>query len=101
MYDAGKLNEVQSAFFQPQGPEALYDLATDPYETHNLAGRAAYRKILQNMRKRLCAHMTAQCDLGMYPECVWLQAGKDNPSAFGLAHKQRIRRYLEIAGWQL
>lgn len=101
LYDAGKLNEVQSAFFQPQGPEALYDLATDPYETHNLAGHAAYRKILQNMRKRLCAHMTAQCDLGMYPECVWLQAGKDNPSAFGRAHKQRIRRYLEIAGWQL
>ncbi|HSH15849.1 MAG TPA: sulfatase/phosphatase domain-containing protein, partial [Verrucomicrobiae bacterium] len=32
--------------------EELYDLARDPYETHNLAGEPGYRAILDDLRQR-------------------------------------------------
>ena len=101
LYEAGKLNEVQGRFFEPQGTEELYDLSADPYETNNLAGDASYRKVLRKMRRLLKKHLIDQCDLGVYPECVWLRQGKEAPASFGLAHRQDIRRYLDIADWEM
>ena len=53
LYEAGKLNAVQSRFFEPQKAEELYDLSIDPYETCNLADSPAYDSILKGLRKLL------------------------------------------------
>ena len=101
MYEAGELDAKQSRFFQPQGAEELYDLSADPYETHNLAGKASYQEKLLEMRKLLIENMIKQCDLGVYPECAWLSNGQNNPTTFGKAHRKAIQRYLDIANLEL
>ena len=37
LFQDGKLNDIQSQFFKPRLPEALYDIENDPYETQNMA----------------------------------------------------------------
>lgn len=100
MFEEGRLNEVQSVFFLPQGPEELYDLETDPYQQRNLVSNPRYRKVLKSMRKELKAHIVKTGDLGLYPECVWF-AHKGNPKAFGDGHAEDIARYSDIADLQL
>lgn len=101
LYEAGKLNGIQGRFFEPQGAEELYDLSVDPYETNNLADQPAYKGKLLEMRKILRKQMTEKVDLGMFPECVWLEEGKDNPSSYGARHRSSVRRYLDIADLEL
>jgi len=50
LYDQGKLNPAQRAFWEPKPPEELYDLQGDPDEVHNLAKDPKYRQILENLR---------------------------------------------------
>lgn len=68
LYHAGKLNEVQSAFFKSKAPEALYDLEKDPHETINLAGDPAYAEPLKMMRERLGKKVRSIPDLSILPE---------------------------------
>ena len=37
----------------------------------------------------------------MFPECGWLEEGKNNPSLYGSRHRSSIRRYLDIADLEL
>lgn len=97
MYKAGKLNEVQSRFFEPQGAEELYDLSTDPYETKNLANNPQYKQKLIELRSILKRKIVNEHDLGFFPECVWLEKGQKNPTQFGLNNAQAIQRYSNIA----
>lgn len=100
MYQDGKLNDAQSSFFEPQGPEELYDLSIDPYELNNLVSDPSYRKVLQGMRNELKSYMLEMNDLGFYPECEWLE-GADNPTGFGISHSSDIETYSDIADLQL
>lgn len=101
LYLASSLNDVQSRFFEPQGPEELYDLVSDPYETKNLAGDIRYSSVLFEMRKLLCNNMIANNDLGMFPESVWLAEGKKSPVDYGVNMHDRIIGLLEKADLQL
>lgn len=65
-YLAGKANAVQSAYYQPQPPEELYDTQADPDEINNLA--ESNPEMLALMRARLRAHMLKNRDLGLLPE---------------------------------
>jgi arylsulfatase A-like enzyme len=49
-FRAGLLNDVQSQFFQPRAPEALYDVEADPHESMNLAGDPKYAEVLKSLR---------------------------------------------------
>jgi arylsulfatase A-like enzyme len=55
LHTAGSLNEVQERLlFSPKrAPEELYDLAADPQELVNLAGREEYRAELESLRRQL------------------------------------------------
>lgn len=97
----GKLNAIQSRFFQPQGAEELYDLSTDPYETRNLAKESVFRAKLHEMRDLLENKLLKDCDLGFYPECVWLKEGVTNPTQFAQTHKTNISDYIHLADLQL
>lgn len=96
LYEKGQLSAVQRSFFEPQVPEALYDLENDPYELHNLAGEARFTSKLKELRTALKAHMLDKNDLGLFPEPLWLPEGSNNPVAFGERNKQRLKRYSDI-----
>lgn len=51
MYDEGKLNDVQSAFWRQKPPEELYDLHADKDEVKNLANDPAHKATLERFRK--------------------------------------------------
>lgn len=96
LYEKGQLSAVQRSFFEPQAPEALYDLENDPYELHNLAGEARFTSKLKELRTALKAYMLDKNDLGLFPEPLWLPEGSNNPVAFGERNKQRLKRYSDI-----
>lgn len=101
LYEAGKLNAVQSRFFEPQGVEELYDLSVDPYEIRNLAADPAYAAKLKELRALLKTYMINEHDLGFFPECEWLERGRQNPARFGLEHAASIRKYSDVADLEL
>jgi arylsulfatase A-like enzyme len=62
LHAEGKLTPAQEIFMAPTRPlEELYDLKTDPHETHNLAASADHQKILSELRDVLQKWMT-ECD---------------------------------------
>jgi len=61
----GKLNEIQSLFFQhPKPSEELYDIPNDPHEVNNLAGSPGHEHILIRMRTELAKWIKDTGDLG-------------------------------------
>ena len=54
MQAAGELTAAQQApFVTPRPGEELYDVRSDPFELHNLAGDPAHEKTLQQLRQEL------------------------------------------------
>ena len=52
LYEAGKLNKVQSRWFEtPAYEEELYDCLNDPHQIYNLCGKAESDSLLMRMRK--------------------------------------------------
>lgn len=69
LFAAGRLNAAQSLIMRTQRPpEELYDLQADPWELHNLAGAAAQRQTLQQLRSRLDEWVDRTQDQGRHPE---------------------------------
>jgi uncharacterized sulfatase len=97
LFDAGRLGSDQRAFFEPKTPEALYDLATDPHETRNLAGDPAHRERLVAMREELRRRMKSMPDLGFLPESVLVAEGLADPVAYGRAHAGEIADLIDTA----
>lgn len=80
LFDEGKLNETQSAFWKTKPAEELYDITADPHQIHNLAGDPQHAEILQRMRNELHAWMIRGGDLGLLPEGdMWSRAGDSTP----------------------
>jgi len=101
LYRAGKLNEVQSRFFEPRPAEALYDIGSDPYETKNLAGDPKYADALADMRRRMTDLVQGLPDLSFFPESYLVAHGFDNPVRFGQDHQEEIARLVEVADLSL
>ncbi|MBU2906583.1 sulfatase [Arenibacter algicola] len=101
LYNDGKLNELQSAFFEARSPEMLFDLDTDPYETKNLADDPAYATTLITMREKLASWVKEMPDLSFYPEHYLIEKAFGNPVEFGKKHKKEIQKYTEIADLNL
>ncbi|WP_405295597.1 sulfatase [Algibacter sp. Ld11] len=101
LYKQGKLNNIQSQFFEPKATEALYDIQKDPFETNNLADKDEYQTELKTMRKNLISWMECQPDLSFYPEFYLLENAIQNPVEFGNVHKKDIKNYLNISNLAL
>lgn len=65
---AGRLDEVQSAFWQPKPGIELYDTQSDPDQVHNLAGDPAYREDEERLAAALRAHLLDIWDNGFLAE---------------------------------
>ena len=78
LYEEGKLNEQQSRPFLPRRPpEELYDLQADPHELVNLATDPKLRDRLADMRKVLHQRMTETRDMGLIPEPILEDVGRE------------------------
>lgn len=97
LYEQGELNEIQSQFFEPRQPEALYNLASDPHETTNLAGDPNYAEILEDIRGRLRQRMRTMPDLGLFPESYLTEHAVQDPLSFGQKNTTRITQLLDVA----
>jgi arylsulfatase A-like enzyme len=97
LYKAGKLNDIQSRFFEPRDPEALYDLEKDPYEVNNLAGDPVYAGTLKKMCQKLTGIVKSLPDLSFYPESLLVKEAFDAPDKFGRQHKKQIAQLVDTA----
>ncbi len=100
-FGAGKLNEIQSYFYQAKAPEGLYDVVNDPYETNNLADNPEYNDKLLELRTALQSQGKNMPDLSFYPEYLLIQTAFDNPVEFGQNNKANIAKYIDIADLSL
>lgn len=101
LYQAGKLNSAQAAFFESRPPECLYDLEADPHEVTNLAGDPAHAKVLAEMRSLLREKLKAMPDAGFVPEPVFLTESGGEGRAYGQRNRELISRLLDVADLQL
>ncbi len=97
----GELNEVQSTFWKPKPAEELYDVEADPYNVHNLAGEAQYKRVLERLREANRKWLMEVKDVGFVPEPMMLQIAKDK-SLYDYARSgdyplQRIMETAELA----
>lgn len=80
MFDEGKLDETQSAFWKTKPSEELYDLAADPHQIRNLAAEAEHAQTLHRLRSELRSWMIRTGDLGLLPEGeLWTRADAGAP----------------------
>ena len=100
-FKKNQLNPVEKMFFQERPAESLYDLEEDPHEIHDLAESPAYDSILQSLRTELHQKVISLPDLSFFPEPYFLTVGSMDPVAFGQAHKNQIKRMVEIADLSL
>jgi len=101
LYRMGELNEEQRQFFEPRGPEGLYDLEQDPHEVNDLSERPQYQEILTRMRSQLREKLTGLPDLSFYPEPYLLENAIENPVAFGQNNQNEISELIEVADLNL
>jgi len=93
----GKLNELQSKFYEVKPVEALYDLEKDPHELNNLANDKKYAKKILELRKDLQTQIKSINDIGFIPEPVFLSEGKENPVNYTATNKEKIHKLIDIA----
>lgn len=101
MFDDGKLNTIQSQFFQPKQAEELYNVELDPFETNNLAKNSDYKNTLKSLRCNLHKRITSMPDLSFYPEFYLIKNAFNNPVNFGQSHKKDITKYIKTANLAL
>lgn len=68
LFQEGKLNAAQAAFWQPKPAEELYDLQSDPDEVHNLAADPAQAERLSRLQAALRQEAIRIRDVGLLPE---------------------------------
>jgi arylsulfatase A-like enzyme len=97
-FGAGRCNTVQARYWQPKPAEELYDLATDPYEIHNLANDPSYAALLEGLRDSLNADVTRLRDTGFIPEAMFEQlAGDRTLYDYAQSEAYPIDRIVELA----
>ena len=101
LYNSGNLNAKQRQFFEPRGPEGLYDIEQDPHEVNDLSRSNDHQKILMMMRKQLQQKLAAMPDLSFYPEPYLLEHAIENPVAFGQRNHTEIKELIAIADLNL
>lgn len=98
--ESGRLSPQESQPFQPRKPEALYDIAADPFEMDNLIGNAAVAAIESELRAALASHLLAARDVMLLPEFELAQISTvSTPYEAGLDRAAYWPRLVEAAMW--
>ena len=72
-YEAGRLNAVRAAFFEPRASVELYDIVNDPHGTDNLATRMENTDKVQALSSVLTDWQIEQRDAGLIPEAMLIE----------------------------
>jgi uncharacterized sulfatase len=98
-FDQGKVNELQTAFWQRKPAEELYDLQADPWETQNLAQSAFHSDVKRRLRGAQHEWLVRTRDLGFIPEAERLavSGGGSPKDAFAADAVYPIADVLAIA----
>lgn len=70
LYEAGELNEVQSAIWEEKPTELLFDLVEDPDEVRNLVDSPEHRDVLDKLREAQRTQVLTIRDVGLLPESL-------------------------------
>ena len=97
LFQEGKLDKSQSAFFLPRPKEMLFDLSQDPYEINNLASDPDYQDLLFEMRTDLRERLSDLPDTSFIPEPFAVPKAQPNPNEFASANRTRIGELISIA----
>jgi N-sulfoglucosamine sulfohydrolase len=73
LYKAGKLNKVQSQWFEAPGNERLFDLQRDPFEINNVEADPRYQQDLNRMRASLDTRLAEVEDWSSEPESIMVE----------------------------
>lgn len=76
LYKAGKLNAVQSRFWEPKPAEELFDVDADPHNIKNLADDPKYKKELERLRGANKQWIQSYKDVGFIPEAIIYELAK-------------------------
>lgn len=76
LYKAGKLNAVQSRFWEPKPAEELFDVDADPHNIKNLADDPKYKKELERLREANKQWINSYKDVGFIPEAIIYELAK-------------------------
>jgi hypothetical protein len=97
-FEAGRCDEIQSAYWKPKPPEELYDLTSDPHEVHNLATDPQHAAIREGLRKALEDELVSTRDAGFIPEGMSYQlAGDSTIYDYARGSAYPIRRIVRLA----
>ncbi|TWT66549.1 sulfatase-like hydrolase/transferase [Allorhodopirellula solitaria] len=98
MFDAGKLNEVQSQAWQTKAVEDLFDLQSDPDEVNNLADSPEHQEKLAELREATRDWMQSTRDLGLLTEAEMHRRTKDvAPRTYALSDQFDVDSLLSAA----
>jgi tetratricopeptide (TPR) repeat protein len=97
-FQEGKLNEVQSRFWNDKPVEELYDVSADPHNITNLALDPKYKKVLSRMRKENRNWMLQTRDVGFIPEAMILEIVKATTMyEYGKSREYDLENIMETA----
>ncbi|MEO2031444.1 MAG: sulfatase-like hydrolase/transferase [Planctomycetaceae bacterium] len=101
LYATGQLTELQGRPFAPQRPaEELYDVCNDPHELVNLAQDEGHTEALRGLRESLYNWMQTSGDLGVIPEPVLEELGREAGNKYRLmkthAQKELVPEILAV-----
>jgi uncharacterized sulfatase len=88
LFDEGKLNAVQSKFWQTKPAEELFDLTQDPDEVRNLAEEPAHRATLERLRKAQREWAAQIRDVGFLPEGE-IHSRSEGSSPYDAGHDEK------------
>lgn len=101
LYEAGKLGDMQAAFFEPKPAERLYDLENDPFETNNLAADPQWKHTVMELSGKLNNWLLEKNDLGFLPENLLVNEALQNPVAYGKSFHNDLKQIIELNDWAL
>ncbi len=95
LHTDGQLTEFQSRPFRSnRPPEELYDLVADPHEQTNLATSNTHKATLDQLRGNLYSWMESTGDLGLIPEPILEDMGRDAGNKYDLLHAAEHHRLI-------
>lgn len=97
LHKEGKLNEVQSRFWNAKPAEELYDVQADPHNVVNLALNPDYADVLDRMRKANQEWMLQTLDLGFIPEAMFEEVREPTLYEYGRSGRYRLGEIMDIA----
>jgi N-sulfoglucosamine sulfohydrolase len=97
-YQAGRCNEIQSAYWRAKPGEEFYQIAGDPFELHNLISDPRHAAGITKLRAALRAEILATRDTGFIPEGMFAKlAGGQTIYHYAHSTAYPLERIIEIA----